>query len=154
MGWHNARPPQPWATAHSAPHKCTSAQTLRKRSRNRLMGQSAPRKELTKLHARGWWRNPSTPPHPLAMCTMHHAPCTTHHIKAPISERTLKMYCYQFLDVVVSLASIYRNPFSWIEWHIEKQFSTERVHPFLFSCSYQLPLTPSLFYLFLCFSFI
>lgn len=43
----------------------------------------------------------------LAMCTTSHAPS-----QAAISERTLKMYCYQFLDVVSAPASIYRNPFS------------------------------------------
>ena len=70
-----------------------------------------------------------------------------------ISVAYIEINYYQFLAVTISLGRLYINPFSWIEWHIEKQFSTKRVHPFLLSCSYQLPLTPSLFFLFLCFSF-
>ena len=70
------------------------------RNCSKLMRSLAPRLCTTRLATRG-----SSP----LMCATCLKPRTK---QCSISERTLKMYCYQFLDVVMSLASIYRNPFS------------------------------------------
>ena len=86
-------------------------------------------------------------------CRLQTAMQTIMQMSEAISVECIEIHYYQFLEVTMSLGCLYINPFSWIEWHIERQFSTERVHSLLLSCSYQLPLTPSLFYLFLCFSF-